>query len=157
MVSTRGVGDAFLSDGRAPHHRVDAQDHLAHAERLGHIVVGAQLEPDDAIGLGAARGQHQDRDLRGLRVTLEQAAHVGARDVRQIEIQDHQRRLDAARAGERLGTGRRVRGLIARAAQIEVEQRAQVALVVDNQDRASTLGHVATKLHRANVSSVTSW
>jgi len=46
-----------------PTHHVEPQDQLAHAERLGHVVLGAELEAGDAIGLAAARGQHDDRDL----------------------------------------------------------------------------------------------
>ena len=36
---------------RAAQHRVDPQHQLARAERLGDVVVGAQLEPDDPVGL----------------------------------------------------------------------------------------------------------
>src|SRR6185312_10512734 len=39
-----------------------------------------------------------------------------------------------ARAGERLGAGLGLRGAPARLAQVEVEQRAQIALVVDDED-----------------------
>jgi hypothetical protein len=47
---------------RAPQDRADAGDHLAAAERLDDVVVGAQLEADDPVGLGAARCEHEDRD-----------------------------------------------------------------------------------------------
>ena len=48
----------------AAQHRADARDHLGGAERLDHVVVGAQLEADDPVRLGAARGEHDDRDRR---------------------------------------------------------------------------------------------
>ena len=38
---------------------------LAHAERLHHVVVGAELEADDAVDLLALRRQHHDRERRG--------------------------------------------------------------------------------------------
>ena len=46
--------------GLAPQHGVDARDQLARIEGLGEVVVGAHLEPDDAVGLLAPRRQHQD-------------------------------------------------------------------------------------------------
>ena len=46
---------------RAAQQRAHAGDQLARAERLGQVVVGAQLQADDAVELLGARGQHQDR------------------------------------------------------------------------------------------------
>ena len=43
-------------------HRAQPRQQLARRERLADIIVGAELEPDHAIGLVAARGQHDDRD-----------------------------------------------------------------------------------------------
>ena len=44
---------------RAAQHRLDARGELARRERLRHVVVGAELEPDDPVGLLAA-GRQQD-------------------------------------------------------------------------------------------------
>ena len=41
--------------------RVHPGDQLAHAERLRHVVVGADREPDEEVGLAVAGGEHQDR------------------------------------------------------------------------------------------------
>ena len=49
---------------RAAQHRLDAPEELAWVEGLGDIVVGAELEPDDAVDVLAARRQHDDRQLR---------------------------------------------------------------------------------------------
>ena len=38
----------------------DAGKQLARVERLGHIVVGAELEADDAVGLAVAGGQENE-------------------------------------------------------------------------------------------------
>jgi len=43
---------------RASEHRLDARRELTRRERLRHVVVGAELEADDAIGLLSARGEH---------------------------------------------------------------------------------------------------
>src|SRR5260221_1115256 len=47
----------------APQHRTDARRHLARRERLEHVVVGAHLQSDDAVGLLVAAGAHDDRDV----------------------------------------------------------------------------------------------
>ena len=49
-----------------PEHGSNARDHLACAEGLDHVVVGAELEPDDAVRLLAAGGEHDDRHLGAL-------------------------------------------------------------------------------------------
>ena len=42
-----------------------AAHELARGEGLGDVVVGAELEAEDAVDLVAARGEHDDRDVRG--------------------------------------------------------------------------------------------
>jgi hypothetical protein len=70
---------------RPPQHGLDARDELARRERLRDVVVGAELEPDDAVGLLVARRQHQDRDARA---AADAAGRLEAVDVRQPEIED---------------------------------------------------------------------
>ena len=41
--------------------RAHAREKLVHAERLGHVVVGAKIERRDLAGLIAAARQHDDR------------------------------------------------------------------------------------------------
>ena len=60
------------------------------AERLGEVIVGAELEAGDAVALGAARGEHQDRDRRRERIAAQLAADGEAVDVGKIEIEDHE-------------------------------------------------------------------
>jgi hypothetical protein len=55
-----------LAPARAPHQRLQARDQFARLEGLGEVVVGAQLQPDDAAHRVAARGQHQHRRRVGL-------------------------------------------------------------------------------------------
>src|SRR5437867_325468 len=42
---------------------LDPGDELARVERLRHVVVRADLEPDDLVDVFVTRGQHQDRDV----------------------------------------------------------------------------------------------
>ena len=47
---------------RRAEHGADARHELARRERLGHVVVGAELETDDAVALVAAGGQEDGGD-----------------------------------------------------------------------------------------------
>jgi hypothetical protein len=58
-----------------PQDSADARGDLTGAERLHDVVVGAELEADDAIGLLTAGGEHDDRDLG---VLAQRAGHVVA-------------------------------------------------------------------------------
>ena len=70
----------------APHDGADPGDQLPEAERLDDVVVRAQLQPDHPIDLGAASGDHQDRDGRpGPQLLAEVVAvHVG-----QAQVEKH--------------------------------------------------------------------
>ena len=74
-VAERELLELLARAGPAQH-RPHAGQQLAQRERLGHVVVGAQLEAAHAIDLLAARGEHDDRhvDARGAQL----AAHVPA-------------------------------------------------------------------------------
>ena len=65
----------------------DARDQLAQAERLHDVVVGAELEPDDPVGLLAARGDDDDRHVRAL---AQPPADVEPVDVGQAQVQQHE-------------------------------------------------------------------
>ena len=65
--------------------RAHACGQLAHRERLHHVVVGAELEADDAVGLVAA-GRGDDHGHVGVLAQL--AQHVDAVAVRQPEIEE---------------------------------------------------------------------
>ena len=66
---------------------LDARDELARAERLGEVVVGAQLEPQELVQLVVARGEHHDGQRRGARGL---AGHVEAVELRQPEVEHHE-------------------------------------------------------------------
>ena len=59
-----GLRDPVVVAAPAPQRRAHPRHELAQAERLRHVVVGADLEPDDRVDLGVARGDHDDRHLR---------------------------------------------------------------------------------------------
>ena len=84
----------------AAQHGADAGDHLGRAERLDHVVVGAQLEAHDAVELAAAGGEH---DHGHVVLALQLAAHVAAVAVGQVQVQQHQVGLDPVGQLQRLG------------------------------------------------------
>ena len=50
-----------------PQHGLDAGDQLARIDRLAEIVVGADLEPDDAVDVLFQRGEENDGNVGALR------------------------------------------------------------------------------------------
>ena len=78
-------------DPAAAQDRANARLQLARVEGLGEIVVGADLESDDAVRVLAARGQHQDRRLR--------AGADRATDLEAVDIGQHHVENDGVERG----------------------------------------------------------
>ena len=83
LVARRGRAAA-----RAAQHAADSRDQFARVERLDHIVVGADLEPDDAVGRLAPRGDEDHRQLARFDEVAAQreAVLAGHHDVEQDEV-----------------------------------------------------------------------
>ena len=93
--------DADVAKGEAPgrprlralspaQHRLDAGQQLHHVERLGEVVVGAQLESQHAVDDLASGGEHQDGGLHLLLAQVPkhvEAAPARERDVQQDEVE----------------------------------------------------------------------
>ena len=81
--STRSIPNCVVSPllvrRRAAQDRLHAEEELADAEWLDDVVVGAELESDDAIDLLALRRQHHDADAARRRVLAERLAKLRAR------------------------------------------------------------------------------
>jgi hypothetical protein len=77
--------DALRGVVDPPQHGPDAGDKLAGAERLGHVVVGADRQPDHEVGLVVTGGQHDDRHPP---VGLDAPAHLQPVEPRQHEVED---------------------------------------------------------------------
>ena len=123
---------------RAPQRRFDAAAELAHREGLGDVVVGADLEPGDLVGLAAFRGQHDDRHLAA-RAQL-------AADFDPVEAGQHQVEDDEVEAAlfEALQGFAAVEGggdVVAVLAQGIAEQRLNRLLVVDEENAGRPVSH----------------
>ena len=99
ITSSAGAGSARAAaqDG------ADPGDQLGHAERLHEVVVGAELEPHDAVGLEPAGGEHDDRHPRR---RADRPADVAAVDVGQHEVEQDDVRLVPAHRLEPRRAGR---------------------------------------------------
>ena len=71
---------------RAPQEGLDPAHQLAQPERLGQVVVGAELEADDLVDLVVARGQDEDRHLGAGRAQA--AEDLEAVDPGQPDVED---------------------------------------------------------------------
>ena len=89
------IGEDVRRSGAAraqsPQDRADAQHELLRAERLREVVVGAERQASNAVGLFAASGEHEDGHLarRGLGAQL--LENVVARRTGQHEVEDDER------------------------------------------------------------------
>ena len=83
--ATIGAGAARTP---APQERTDARRELGQLERLDHVVVGAGVEPGDAIGDGVARGDDQHRTR--VAAPAHAAQHVETFLARQPEVEQHE-------------------------------------------------------------------
>ncbi len=117
--------------GVAAQHSPDPRQHLAHVERLGDVVVGAELQPDHAVDHVAFAADHHDRyvvlgaDLaREREAVLAREADVEGDEIDGLRVEvRHQ-----AGAVLGLGDGKALR------LQAGAQQRAHLGLVVDDQD-----------------------
>jgi hypothetical protein len=118
----------------AAQQRTDAQDQLAHAVRLDHVVVGSHFEADDAIDLFALRRAHHDWNVARAIALAQLAADLGARQVGQHEIEhDHVRQRIRGRAREALAAAVSEPHGEAFRAQVVLERGGEVDLVLDDQ------------------------
>ena len=86
----RGLGRARRRGPAPAERRVDPGQELLDAEGLGHVVVGAQVERADLVGLGPAGRQHDDADVGQLADVAAQLEPVGVgqHQVEQHEVRD---------------------------------------------------------------------
>ena len=127
----------LLGEGRAhpAQHGADARDQLGRRERLADEVVGTGVEAAQPVGLLAARGQHDDRQMRGVGAAPQPAADLEAGELRQHPVEQEQVGLPLLDQGHRLLAVERLGDGEAGRLQIVGEQLLQRRLVLDDQDQ----------------------
>ena len=104
-------------------------------ERLRHVVVDPRLEPGDLVGLVAARGHHDHRQLARPRIAAELLREREARQPGQHPVEEHevgQLRLQHLPRG--LGVGGAF-DVVARVDEVDLEELEDRRLVLDDHDR----------------------
>ena len=126
VVAARGIG--------ATEEGADAQHELAHAERLHDVIVGADLEADDAIDLLALRRTHDHGDVASALGVAEPAADLGAREVGQHEIEhDHVGEWVTRGGSEPGAAGVREANLEPLRAQVVLDGGGEIDFILDDQ------------------------
>jgi hypothetical protein len=123
-----GIGGGAAEQG------ADAGAELTGTERLGHVIVGAEIEAHDFFGLLSFRGQHEDRgaDLVAPQVAADlEAVLARQHDVEQDEVPAGL--TSAAAGGVAVGCDFDVVSFVA---QVQFEPERDVGLVFDNQNSA---------------------
>jgi hypothetical protein len=130
QLAGRGRRRAELLD--AAEQRTDARHQLQHRERLGQVVVGAQLQAQHAVRLGRARGEHDHRHA-GVAFT-QVATDFPAVGSRQHQVQQHQ--VPALAVDGRHGVAAIGLAVQAKAGFLEVQaQRLRDGIVVFHQQQ----------------------
>src|SRR5215470_16455279 len=122
----------LLAWTRPPQHRAYAGQQLTQRERLGQVIVGAQLQPAHTIDFLPARREHDDGHVD--RPSPELPTHVPAAQLGHHDVEDDQIRRRLHDLLQRLlaveGAGR----LVALVAKVVLEPTHDLGLVVDDQD-----------------------
>ena len=123
----------------AAQQRLQARGQLGDRERLDEVVVGARLQPGDAVLDLVARGQHADGDVDP--VAAQPAHDADAVEARHRDVEHDHRRLVLRHGGERLHTV--VGGGHGEALEAEraLEGLPDGGLVVDDEDQRFATGH----------------
>jgi len=115
-------------------HRADPQHQLLGRERLGEIVVGAEGESFDPVGLFLARGENDDAQVLRLLEAAQLGQHVVPGRARQHQVEhDEVGSLFPSRP-ERVAAIRGRRDAVPRLGEMIRHERGDIGLVVDHED-----------------------
>jgi hypothetical protein len=139
-VQHAGVAPDLLACPSAEN-RLDARHEFAHAERLAHVIVCAKLQADDAVGLLAAGGDHDDGQVAG---GAKLAAHLEPVHLGQHHVQQNQIRLCLARKAQSLTPVGRHQNFEVGGAQVVSEQIRDRGFVIDDEDAGGHASMIAS-------------
>ncbi len=140
MMSPMMILSSAKTRTNAAHHGAQTRQQLVHRERLGEVIVGADIETANAIALFGARRQHHDRRVARVLARAQAAANFDARRLRQHPVEHDQIRRafvgDHQRFFAIVGDGDAIAFLL----KIVFEQIGQGRFVFDDQ-HVCCLGH----------------
>ncbi len=150
-VQTPGVeadhlGLALLTEADPAQQGLDPGLQLAGAEGLADVVIGAQLQADDPVGLVGAGGEHDDRHLGQARVFAHPAAEAEAVLVGQHHVEDRQVGTGLVHGGTKARAIGHGAHLEAGAAEEGLQQFANFLVVIHQEDVLSGRAHVGRPL-----------
>ena len=119
---------------RAAEDGANASDELARRERLRHVVVRSELEPDDAVDLLVACGHDHDRERRGI---ADRTTEIEAVGVGELEVEDRESELVLLEREQRVAAASDPDHAEPLALEIGADERRDVLLVLDEQNRAA--------------------
>ena len=133
-----------------PQRRAHAGEQFIHPERLGQVIVGAEIERLDLAGLVAAARQHHDR--HAVVAAADHAQQFVALDIRQAEIENDQCRVLREQFQRQLAVGG-FEDLIALRAKPHPQQLADRRFIVDDHDfyRRGVHAAVSSALEAAGI------
>ena len=111
---------------------LNPQEQLAHAERLHHVVVRAELETDHAIDLFALRRQHHHRDCPRPRTFLELLADLRSGNIGKHQIEQNEIGSLPARQAQPFCSELRDDGIVAGLFQVVGKDLLQILLIFDH-------------------------
>ncbi len=116
--------------------RRDSGDEFLRAERLRHVVVGAEFQPSHAIGFLGPRRHDDDGEGGGRRVRTQGPADFEAMHAGQHQVEDEEVRAPLSDARQRVGADGHRLGRVAGLDQVVADQFRDVAVVFDDEDVA---------------------
>ena len=143
QVVEHPLGDLVARLPGPARERFDPHRELAGRERLGHVVVGTEPEPDDLVHLVVAAGEHEDVRVRAL---PDRAAQIEPVAIGQRQIEYHEIGRHRGHHLVRLGDRARRSGAMTAFLEDRRNDLGELGGVFDDQDvhdRRTARGHTA--------------
>jgi len=122
-------GGGGAAEGAAADDGAEPGEELAGGECLGEIIIGADLEADDAVGFIATGSEHEDGDIAGFANLLE--------DLEAIDAWEHEVEDDGlpglGSAVDALGTGVDGGDIVAERLKVCGDEAAELAIIIDEE------------------------
>src|SRR5439155_7202884 len=127
-----GLSGAVSRRSRPPQQRLDARQQLEHAERLRHVVVRAQAQTANLVGLLATRGE--DEDGHPTPLVAQRAEDAVAVQARQHQIENDQVGSGVTGACQPLGPVLDHHDVVALDLEVVAQTVREIGIVLDHED-----------------------